>query len=98
MLYIFTLLSLLFLPILSFKQIKPKICINCKYFITDNGTGKFGRCSLFPKKENNVYTLVNGICEDKNNEYHFCSVSRQTNNMCGPEGNMYKKKYIKKKL
>lgn len=93
--YIFTILSILFLPILSFKEMKPKLCINCKYFITDNYTGKFGKCSLFPRKENNIYNLVNGIHKD-NIEYHFCSTTRDLEHMCGKEGKMYKKIYIKK--
>ena len=38
------------LPILSLKQVKPKLCINCKHFINDNDNGKYGKCSLFPKK------------------------------------------------
>ena len=97
MIYIFTLLSLLFLPILSFKEIKPKLCINCKYFITDNDTDKFGRCSLFPIEEDNyIYTLVNGVYEDKIIEYNFCSISRNIDRMCGKEGKMYKKKYTKR--
>ena len=95
--YIFTILNILFLPILSFKEIKPKFCINCKYFITDNDTGKFGKCSFFPKKEENyIYMLVNGIDEDKNIDYHYCSVSRDLEHKCGKEGKMYKKKYTKK--
>ena len=99
MIHIFTLLSLLFLQILSFKEIKPKFCINCKYFITDNNTDKFGRCSLFPKEKNNdIYTLVNGVYEDKIIEYSFCSKSREIDSMCGKEGKMYEKKYIKKRL
>ena len=69
---------------------KPKLCINCKYFITDNDTGKFGKCSLFPSKENNIYNLVNGIHKD-NIEYHLCSASRQLDHICGKEGKMYKK-------
>lgn len=93
--YIFTILSILFLPILSFKEMKPKLCINCKYFITDNDTGKFGKCSLFPRKENDIYKLVNNIDKD-NIAYHYCSVSRGIQDMCGKEGKMYKKKYIKK--
>ena len=96
--FIFTLLNLLFLPILSFKEIKPKLCINCKYFITDNNNDKFGKCSLFPKEANNIFLLVNGIHEEKNIEYHYCSVTRDVENMCGKEGKMYKKKYIKKIL
>jgi len=96
--YILTILSLLFLQIFSFKVIKPKLCINCKYFITDNDTGKFGKCSLFPKKENNIYTLINGIHDNTNNEYFFCSVARVSENWCGPEGKLYKKKYTKKSI
>jgi len=73
---------------------KPKLCINCKHFITDNNTDKFGKCSLFTKK-NNIYNLVNGINKD-NIEYHYCAVSRDTEDMCGKEGKMYKKKYLKR--
>ena len=93
--YIFTILTILFLPILSFKETKFKICINCKYFITDNNTGKFGTCSLFPKVEKDIFMLVTGN-ENKNIEYTYCSVARELDNMCGKEGKMYKKKYIKK--
>jgi hypothetical protein len=93
--YIFTILSILFLPILCFKEMKPKLCINCKYFITDNKTGQFGKCSFFLKNEKNIYKLVNGIHEE-NIDYHYCATSRETDNMCGKEGKMYKKKYIKK--
>jgi hypothetical protein len=76
---------------------KPKLCINCKYFITDNNTGKFGKCSFFPKKENDIYNLVNGIHKD-NIEYNFCAVSREIEDMCGKEGKKYKKIYIKKSI
>jgi len=99
--YIFTILSILFLPILSFKEMIPKLCINCKYFITDNVNSKFGKCSLFPKnekKETDTYRLVNGIHEDEVIIYQFCSVSREMEDMCGKEGKMYKKKYIRKCL
>lgn len=96
--YIFFLFSLLFLPILSLKEIKPKLCTNCKYFITDNKTGKYGRCSLFPKEETNIYTLVNGIREDNDDNYNFCATSRSIENMCGKEGKKYKKKYTKKRI
>jgi hypothetical protein len=88
--YILTILSILFLPILSFKEIQPKLCINCKYFITDNDSGKFGKCSLFPKKENDIYNLVNGIHKESI-DYHYCSVSRDLQHMCSKEGKMYKK-------
>ena len=57
--FIFTLLSLLFLPILSLKEIKPRRCINCKPFNEDD---KFKKCSLLIKEQmNDVYSLMNGF-------------------------------------
>jgi hypothetical protein len=82
----------LILPIISLKQIKPKICINCKYFIPDNDIGKFGKCSLFPTEENYSNFLVNGISEEN---YYYCSTSRQSKDMCGEEGKYYRKKIVK---
>lgn len=93
--YIFSLLSLLFLQILSFKDIKPKICINCKYFKSDTTSSKFGKCSLFVKEESINYKLVNG---ENNDEYIYCFLSRQNENMCGKEGKMYKKNNTKKSI
>jgi len=55
--FVFTLFSLLFLPILSFKEIKPKCCINCKPF---NEHDKFKKYSLLIKEQiNDVYSLLN---------------------------------------
>ena len=96
MTYIFTILSILFLPIFCFKEIKPKLCINCKYFITDNYTGKYGRCMLFQIEGEKRYTLVNGNVTENRNEYEYCVVARQMENKCGSLGKMYKTKYIKK--
>lgn len=93
--YVFTLFSVLFLPILSFKINKPKFCVNCKFFITDNDTGKFGKCSLFPKVEKDIYMLVHGG-EDKIMDYKFCYSVRQLDHFCGEKGTMYRKKYVKK--
>lgn len=94
--YILTILSILFLPIFCLQEIKPKFCINCRYFITDNNNYKYAKCSLFQRKENDIYRLISGMHEDKNNEYQYCSVARDVENMCGLEGKMYKKKYTKK--
>jgi hypothetical protein len=75
--YIFTLLNLLFLQVLSLDVIKPKLCVNCKYFITDNDTGKFGKCSFFTKKSKiDFYMMVNGISENNNIEYYYCATAR----------------------
>jgi hypothetical protein len=83
------------LPIISVKQVKPNLCINCKHFIPDNNNGKFGKCSFFKIKEFNTDFLVNGISNEEDN-YYFCSTSRNSNNMCGEEGKYYKKKIVKK--
>lgn len=96
--YIFTILSILFLLIFSLNIMIPKLCINCKYFITDNNNNKYGKCSLFPSEENDIYRLINGVQEVKNIDYHFCKITRESEHMCGPEGKMYKKKYTKKEI
>ena len=58
---------------------------------------QFGKCSLFIKdNSNSIYELVNGIRQDEDIEYHYCSTSRDIERMCGIEGKMYKKKYVKR--
>ena len=94
--YIFVIIYSIILPILSFKEITPKFCFNCKYFITDNDTGEFSQCSLFQKKIDNYSFLVNRITKDEKKEYYYCSTARSTNDMCGIEGKMHKRKYNKK--
>jgi hypothetical protein len=95
---ILSLLSVLLLQVISINVKKPKLCLNCKYFITDNDNGKFGKCSLFRKEENNNYMLVNGISENENIEYRYCFTVRNFEDMCGKEGKMHKRKYIKKSV
>jgi hypothetical protein len=80
-------------------QIKPKLCINCKYFVKKSlfDENKFGKCSLFPREiempiENDNY-LVDGI---KNNivfetELYYCSTARDFDSMCGESGLRYEK-------
>jgi hypothetical protein len=96
--YFLTILSILFLPIFCLKEIKPKLCINCKYFITDNNTGKYGRCMRFPTGEDRPFTLVNGNVMENQNEYYHCATVRKMEDKCGLQGKMYKKKYIKKSI
>lgn len=77
-----------FLLTFSENLIKPKICVNCKFFkkrfIIDN---KYGRCSLFPIEEK-IDFLVDGV---KNKDYEFCSIVRQYGK-CGEEGKLYVEK------
>jgi hypothetical protein len=78
-------------PILKHK-IKPKICIECKYYTKDSffTFSEFGKCSLFPSEEYTGYFLVNG--KKPNKEYYYCYTSREFDNMCGKEGKFYEKK------
>lgn len=81
------------------KPIKPKLCINCKYFITDNHSGEFGKCSLFTRKIFESYNydfLVNGINKDETKDYLYCSIVRAASDKCGIEGKMHIRKYEKK--
>lgn len=92
--YIIVIICSLILPIFSLKTVKPNLCINCKYFISDNDTGEFSKCLFFEKKEGKIDFLVNGIKKEEN--YQYCSVSRSLDDMCGEEGKYYKKKITKK--
>jgi len=91
--YIVLIICSIILPIISVKQIKPKLCINCKYFIPDTLTdaGTFSKCSFFPKNEGKI-NLVNGIINTYGN--YYCSTARGSHDMCGEEGKYYKKKKI----
>ena len=94
----FYILFTLFVLSSSLRQSKPKICIDCKYFIPCDTNNKYGRCLAFPKIENKKYILVVGeeanILSDA--DYNYCFFARDNDNMCGVDGNNYKKKKINK--
>lgn len=94
---IFIIICSILLPIYCLKVTKPKLCINCKFFIPDNGDGEYGKCSLFPIIEYNISYLVNGVNYIAPIEYSYCAISRHMPHMCGKEGKLHKRKYIKKK-
>jgi hypothetical protein len=79
---------------LSVEATKPKLCINCKHFIPSGTNLEYSKCAYFPSKAAKVNFLVNGIYE---NDYYYCSTVRDSNNMCGEEGKMYKKKIFRNK-
>ena len=95
--YIFLILCTILLPIISVKQTKPKLCINCKHFISDNHNDVYSRCSLFVREDNIIPFLVNGI-KNEEKKHHYCSVARGADSLCGKEGKHYKKKRVKKIL
>jgi hypothetical protein len=51
---------------------------------------KFGKCLMFPKKEDrNDYYWVTGKKEKTKVEYSFCSVARNIESMCGMQGKRF---------
>ena len=87
---IFVIICSIIVPVFSLSEIKPNLCVNCRFFTKSFIIGnQYGRCCLFPKTEMDT-DLVTGIKKDAN--YQFCSIARNYDDMCGKEG----KKYIKK--
>ena len=101
--YIILIICSIFLPVFSLKETTPKHCINCKFFTNTLMTyNKYGKCTLFPKiEQNNVEFLVTGTTNNKNIDYNYCSIARKYDDMCGNEGTKYKplskKEHLKKK-
>lgn len=85
------------LSVASVKQIiKPKLCINCKHFISDTDDNKYGKCGLFPRNKSDNYSLVNGIINKEDIDYYYCETARTYTDMCGENGDFHKRKYVKK--
>ena len=82
---IFAIVSSTIIPILSLKEMTPKLCINCKFYISESFKGtEYGRCSLFKRK---------GMDNDSGKDsFMFCLTARTYEELCGKEG----KKYINK--
>ena len=80
----------IFLPTISLKQTKPKLCINCKYFIPDNDSGKYSKCFLCPTIQGKANFLVSGTINI--DDYYYCTTARSGNAICGEAGKFYKKK------
>ena len=93
--YIFMTICTVILSIFSAYEIKPKLCIDCKFFIKSKFTNdnKFGKCSFFRERnlDDDNHYLVTGI-KNKEEFYYFCSTSRNFEHMCGKEGRFYEKK------
>jgi hypothetical protein len=75
-------------------ETKPKFCVNCRYFISNNDGSEYGKCSQFPI-ENTKY-LINGIVAET--EYYSCNTARTWESLCGKDAKEYKKKYRKRSL
>ena len=66
---------------------KVKFCVNCKHFLDSTIDTKYGKCSLFLKKDTHINYLVIGVIH---NEYYYCSTMRE--NECGEKGKYYEQK------
>ena len=71
----------------SLKEITPKLCVNCKFFISLEGRNEYGRCSLFKKQGMDVDYLI-----PWKDDFLYCLTARSYEDMCGKEG----KKYVNK--
>jgi len=99
----FRLLFIIFHFFSAVDSYNPKFCVNCKYFFIkpDSFSQKeeFGLCKKYPTMEENPsnYLVTGKKDKEKEKEYYYCSTSRKSGRMCGPEGKDYiKKKQIKK--
>jgi hypothetical protein len=75
---------------------KPKLCYNCKYFVSDGDAEEFAKCSLFQTVHNDNSFLVTGI--ENNPTFHntYCSTARNSKHLCGIEGIAHKRRYVKR--
>jgi hypothetical protein len=82
----------IFLSAVSLKtNLKPKFCINCRYYIKDEkGNKQNGRCLQFPNDNSNF--LVDGVV--RADDYRFCSTARNFDHLCGVNATKYKKSKI----
>ena len=92
--YLFALLYMYLVLLTTSLKIKPKLCVNCKFFIrpTNGLKDEFGRCSKFPFE--NTKFLVDGIVRE--DDFYSCSTARSIDRICGKNAKEYKKKYTRK--
>jgi hypothetical protein len=80
-------------PLFLVNEDEIKICKDCKFFKKDFHTEtRFGHCSKFPNEPINNYYLVDGFKDTSPTSYHYCSVARSSDRMCGPEGKYFESK------
>jgi len=72
----------------STQSIKPKFCVNCKFYSSTTGY-----CLKYPKEQDNKADyLVLGKEIEKEKEYYYCTTSRKFEHMCGETGKEYVRK------
>lgn len=107
-----SIISCLLFSTVSIMSARVKHCVNCKHFlgaidgpntqdVVDSYNVLFGKCALFPVNDPRKMTnyLISG--KEKPTEpiidYRFCSTARSFEDMCGIDGQLYKK-YVPVKI
>jgi hypothetical protein len=80
---------------------QPKLCVNCKFFIPyETGNDNLGKCSITPYIQPTLTAKYNLVTGEPNpvikTKFYYCSTARTFENMCGPDGKKYKKKYVRR--
>jgi hypothetical protein len=69
--------------------IKPKLCINCKYFILNKDNEEYSKCIKFPIIKKNKSYLITGDEKKEVIDYFHCLTVRSFERMCGENGKKY---------
>jgi len=109
MIYILLLSSILYAYSLSPENpriTQDKKCVNCKFFLLkennpfnwnlDNNPD-YGKCSLFPKHEQQKKYVVAGEEVINNADFSYCTTARSFADMCGKDARFYRHKYKPRK-
>jgi hypothetical protein len=90
--YILLTIFLFSLTITNSRKLKPKFCVNCKYYIlAPQYKESSGKCTLFPLHNSDF--LVSGT--ENPASFTYCSIARTWEDMCGKNATRYVKKYKK---
>ena len=75
---------------------EPKFCVNCKYCLPsedyklyDSRSFEFAKCLANPREIKDDSYLITGVPKPKVIDYQYCSLARQYDGKCGPNGSMY---------
>uniref|UniRef100_A0A6C0EE05 Uncharacterized protein n=1 Tax=viral metagenome TaxID=1070528 RepID=A0A6C0EE05_9ZZZZ len=73
--------------------IKPKLCVNCKFFMKESflTPDAYSKCTKFSFIDHDDF-FVNGIKRPETKRYYYCSTARNFDHMCGIEGKKFEEK------
>ena len=77
----------------SIIPIKPKLCVNCKFFMKESffTPDAYSKCVKFSFIDHDDF-FVNGIKRPETKQYYYCSTARNFDHMCGNEGKKFEEK------